>query len=282
MTHATYSILPYLLNAQIMIQNTLLGQLYTILHNYSSDYGFSSPPPDAEEITRIFDAEFTPMRLEIEGSVNMIAKGKAIHQPMSLEGKGKSYSGMNLRNGVQGRITNHRKGSAPAAGGQLAIENGGVEEPDTPPPINNASRPVIRAQKSSASLSASLLTPDYSSHPMPSPNSQADFFSPASHSSQLQIKPRRPSATSFQSTGSMASSIAAKKKPPPPPPKKRIPSEQFEYVTALYAFDGQGDGDLSFREGERIKIIKKTASANDWWEGELRGVRGSFPANYCQ
>jgi hypothetical protein len=74
---------------------------------------------------------------------------------------------------------------------------------------------------------------------------------------------------------------AGKKKPPPPPPKK-IGSFQAEYVTAMYDFDGTNDGDLTFREGDRIKVVKKTASSQDWWEGELRGQKGSFPANYCK
>jgi hypothetical protein len=54
------------------------------------------------------------------------------------------------------------------------------------------------------------------------------------------------------------------------------------YVTALYDFGGQGDGDLVFHEGDRIRVIKKTDSTDEWWEGELRGVKGSFPANYCR
>jgi hypothetical protein len=53
-------------------------------------------------------------------------------------------------------------------------------------------------------------------------------------------------------------------------------------VTALYDFGGQGAGDLSFREGDRIRVIKKTESTDEWWQGELRGVKGSFPANYCR
>lgn len=72
---------------------------------------------------------------------------------------------------------------------------------------------------------------------------------------------------------------AAKKKPPPPPPK-RIGSNQGLFVTALYDFGGQSAGDLAFREGDRIRVLKKTDSTDDWWEGELRGVKGSFPANY--
>lgn len=75
-----------------------------------------------------------------------------------------------------------------------------------------------------------------------------------------------------------------KKKPPPPPPKpKRITTGLPEvFVVALYDFQGQGQGDLSFQEGDRIRVVKKTGTDQDWWLGELGGVKGSFPANYCK
>lgn len=76
----------------------------------------------------------------------------------------------------------------------------------------------------------------------------------------------------------------AKKRPPPPPPPKKIASQQqlVEYVVAQYAFAGQGAGDLAFNEGDRIMIVKKTNTDQDWWVGELNGKRGNFPANYCK
>ncbi|KAF2722266.1 hypothetical protein K431DRAFT_284219 [Polychaeton citri CBS 116435] len=93
---------------------------------------------------------------------------------------------------------------------------------------------------------------------------------------------RRPSQASLAS--SAASIAAGKKKPPPPPaPKpKRLGSQQEQFVIAVYDYDAQGAGDLGFREGDRIKVVKKTGSQDDWWEGEFRGMRGSFPANYVK
>ncbi|KAI5807233.1 hypothetical protein BZA77DRAFT_352622 [Pyronema omphalodes] len=84
------------------------------------------------------------------------------------------------------------------------------------------------------------------------------------------------------SDGGFAAAAAAKKKPPPPPPKKKFAGANETWVKALFTFSGQDSGDLSFNEGDRIKVTKKTPSTDDWWEGEVHGRKGSFPANYCE
>ena len=78
------------------------------------------------------------------------------------------------------------------------------------------------------------------------------------------------------SNGVGASSVAGKK-PPPPPPLKPKPKH---YVVALYDFEAQADGDLSFRAGDRIEVVEKTASSEDWWTGKLNGIQGVFPGRY--
>ncbi|NXL44818.1 SH3Y1 protein, partial [Podilymbus podiceps] len=51
-------------------------------------------------------------------------------------------------------------------------------------------------------------------------------------------------------------------------------------VTALYSFDGQQPGDLTFKAGDKITVTTKTDSQFDWWEGRIGGQTGIFPANY--
>ncbi|XP_028855407.1 SH3 domain-containing YSC84-like protein 1 [Denticeps clupeoides] len=51
-------------------------------------------------------------------------------------------------------------------------------------------------------------------------------------------------------------------------------------VTAIFPFDGQQPGDLSFAVGDKITVLIKTDSQYDWWEGQLRGKVGIFPANF--
>uniref|UniRef100_A0A3Q2YL91 SH3 domain-containing YSC84-like protein 1 n=1 Tax=Hippocampus comes TaxID=109280 RepID=A0A3Q2YL91_HIPCM len=60
----------------------------------------------------------------------------------------------------------------------------------------------------------------------------------------------------------------------------QLVSSETLVVTAVHAFAGQQPGDLSFKPGDRITIITKTENQYDWWEGQLDGRKGIFPANY--
>ncbi|WWC62090.1 uncharacterized protein I303_104680 [Kwoniella dejecticola CBS 10117] len=86
----------------------------------------------------------------------------------------------------------------------------------------------------------------------------------------------------YTSTNSSAS-IGTKKAPPPPPPLKPKPSfNRAVYATAIFDFEAQAEGDLSFRAGDRIEIIEKTENPDEWWTGKLNGATGVFPGTYTQ
>ena len=146
---------------------------------------------------------------------------------------------------------------------------------DAPPTSDD--RPRISSTPSQGSLAMAM--PNYRNvSPSPSyENGLTPGYAPAGPSADYFVRDR---TTSPSPSPSIAKDV--KKKGPPPPPPKRIQSQQGLWVTALYDFVGQGQGDLTIREGDRIRVLRKTESTNDWWEGELNGVAGSFPANYCQ
>lgn len=77
----------------------------------------------------------------------------------------------------------------------------------------------------------------------------------------------------------LSSIAAAKGKPPPPKPKpgRLSGAPAAETVTALYDYSAQADGDLSFRAGDVIEIVSRTANENEWWIGKLNGKQGQFP-----
>lgn len=53
-------------------------------------------------------------------------------------------------------------------------------------------------------------------------------------------------------------------------------------AVALYSFAGEESGDLPFRKGDVVTILKKSDSQNDWWTGRVNGREGIFPANYVE
>lgn len=83
------------------------------------------------------------------------------------------------------------------------------------------------------------------------------------------------------STGGNWGAVAKAKGAAPPPPKPK-PSRfsgvpLAETATALYDYEAQAEGDLSFTTGEVIEIVTRTADENAWWVGKIRGRQGQFP-----
>jgi amphiphysin len=285
---ATFSILPHLLANQIVLQNNLIGNLYTVLHQYSHEQGYPDPPPEPEEVIPLWEASFTSLRKEMEQEFSLLKTGKAVQQPMRLPDKGDTLTGLGLRNKViPGRARTTSNDAVPTitrTNTRLSPNLSSTSE--NGPPLSLSNKP------SYSSLSASKpRIPSSSPHLTPGADHHLRRTSTASYDSSYS------NGTNGNGNGhgdyftgkirangspSMSPNPAAGKKKPPPPPPKKIGSFQSEYVTAMYDFDSHTAGDLSFREGDRIRVVKKTESSQDWWEGEIGGMKGSFPANYCK
>lgn len=139
----------------------------------------------------------------------------------------------------------------PGAGNKLAIEN-------------KPSRLAITSGPTSTydSTASEETTPTVGSPPPPAYSSGGALTIPTE---------KTPSA--------WGNAAAAKSKPPPPKPKpsrlSNVPSA--EHATALYDYEAQAEGDLSFTTGDTIEIIQRTANENEWWTGKCRGKQGQFP-----
>ncbi|KAK4508583.1 hypothetical protein PRZ48_002322 [Zasmidium cellare] len=84
--------------------------------------------------------------------------------------------------------------------------------------------------------------------------------------------------------GNWGAAAKAKAAPPPPKPKPSRLSglPGVETCTALYDYEAQAEGDLSFTTGETIEIISRTDNTNEWWTGRVGTRQGQFPGNYVQ
>lgn len=90
-------------------------------------------------------------------------------------------------------------------------------------------------------------------------------------------------STSTPASPSLSAQIAGKAKPPPPKPKPSrlsgVPAA--ETVVALYDYEAQAEGDLSFTTGDVIEIVSRTQNENEWWTGKIGGRQGQFPGEFC-
>ncbi|KAJ5836542.1 hypothetical protein N7447_002568 [Penicillium robsamsonii] len=270
-----FSLTPYILDAQVEIQNRMLAHYYTVLHTYCVEEGFPSPPPAMEQVVQDWEFAFNPVQAEIE-NFGCLTQGKAMHRAAAdQENKKRPSIGGRLSSTASSTSLHNsfRRGSqTPGSSSQTPC----VPEYPPSPPLSTISHRSNAIPVGNTAGSKPLSTGgDYFDPPrltfLPTPQ-------PTPIPSGVVRSPAGPNIDCFQAKVLPMSVAAGKKRPPPPPPAASRPV----FVTALYDFDGQGDGDLSFREGDRIRIVRKTQSTDDWWEGELRGQRGPFPANYVE
>lgn len=68
----------------------------------------------------------------------------------------------------------------------------------------------------------------------------------------------------------------------PKPVFGQKPELKKDQALALFTFDADQAGDLGFKKGEVITILKRTDKAEDWWTGRIGDRTGIFPSNYVE
>jgi hypothetical protein len=56
--------------------------------------------------------------------------------------------------------------------------------------------------------------------------------------------------------------------------------EAYDVALAEFDFNGEREGDLSFKEGDEVIVLKQLS--DEWWKGKSRGKEGIFPAAYVK
>lgn len=275
--------MPPLLSNLIMIQNRLLGLYYTTLHEYCDEFGFPSPPPPMEEVIAIWNAAVSPARSEIE-SISFIARGKGARPPPTTstpppDAVRRTKTGLipSVKAGLQSRTL---RAPASSSSGedrprrQPSPASSTTSRPDYSNPTDFTTATILGGAAIRRTTTEPVLSHTLHPHSSTNQHQPRDYFSrpkeysPASSTASFSQISNGGSAASASASASAAAALAAaKKKPPPPPPPKRIASatKPEEWVVARYAFEGQGKGDLSFREGDRIRVVTRTETDQDWY-----------------
>ncbi|KAL1649258.1 BAR adaptor protein Hob1 [Diplodia intermedia] len=90
------------------------------------------------------------------------------------------------------------------------------------------------------------------------------------------------SASTGSNWGALAKSKGAAPPPPKPKPARFSNTPAVETCVALYDYEAQAEGDLSFTTGDVIQILTRTQNENEWWTGTVNGRQGQFPGNYVR
>ena len=125
--------------------------------------------------------------------------------------------------------------------------------------------------KSSTAVSRRRSNESLDSPPPPYSSSLASHLSDTSSSSMGRAN------STGRSWGAAAKAKGAAPPPPKPKPSRLSGAPAVHTATALYDYEAQAEGDLSFNAGDIIEIIQKGATENEWWIGKLRGREGQFP-----
>jgi amphiphysin len=242
-------VIPSIMEAISDFFTPMLNTMYAIQsdlfqHLYASvyEYATSQGLTNTDDLVEECTSMYEPVRQRAESEIKSLREGKIARTPM---GESTGKAGMFARRSSNSLPSSRPTKSAPPP-----------PPPYTPHAEERTSKKLQKPPPPTTSGPSSLLTPN------------------THHQSSY-------AASRTSSSSSINSDIAKKKKAPPPPPPKPSLSPKPEFVTAKYDFAGESKGDLAFKVGDRIKIIKKTDSMEDWWEGECNGSRGMFPRNYC-
>lgn len=148
-------------------------------------------------------------------------------------------------------------------------------------------RQALQDRKTPGSISTRRNTLDSSDQPPPpySADANTTTFAEKTPSALASTGIGAAGVGRANSTGSNWGAAAKSKGAAPPPPKPKpsrlsgVPAT--ETVTALYDYEAQAEGDLSFSAGETIEIVSRTDNENEWWQGRVGAKQGQFPGKSC-
>lgn len=106
---------------------------------------------------------------------------------------------------------------------------------------------------------------------------------PARNNDTFDSYTSRSRSSTLQNDYSYSDSKPTRPTAPKPVFRQRTGSLRPDQAVALFTFDPDQEGDLGFKKGDIITILKRTENKTDWWTGRTEDGRvGIFPSNYVE
>ena len=217
--------------------------------------GSIRPPPAADPLlnvlnSRIFSGHYRTESVSNDAMYNDIPIYDDAHNNVNWEGRNSGSGGGIRRSGT------------------INPDSDNYEYHDNPPP-KRANTWADDVYDRSPTGNRSAVSP------LGSPNSRAN---PSETFDRMGSSPR----TQRSSTISSLDNKPTRPTAPKPVFKPRTGSLSKDQARALFTFDADQAGDLSFKKGDIITITKRTENSEDWWTGRLGDRTGIFPSNYVE
>ncbi|KAL2826121.1 hypothetical protein BDW59DRAFT_145531 [Aspergillus cavernicola] len=212
--------------------------------------GTVPPPPSAEPLMRVLNTRaFYGVRTNGDSMYNDIPVYDDRHDDVVWEGRRGDAFGEGLRRDPTGRTEQ--------------ASNNDYEYRDRPRRATTWAddvydRPAGGLNRSSTTRQSSGRNDTFDTHSRPRSNTYDDEYV---YSDRKPSRPTAPKPVFGQRTGQAA-------------------PLRVDQAIALFTFDADQDGDLGFKKGEIITIVKRTDKKEDWWTGRIGDRVGIFPANY--
>ncbi|EXJ93177.1 hypothetical protein A1O3_01734 [Capronia epimyces CBS 606.96] len=126
---------------------------------------------------------------------------------------------------------------------------------------------------------------EYRDNPRRANTWQDDVYDrpPARNNDQFDSYTSRSRSSTLQNDYSYSDSKPTRPTAPKPVFRQRTGSLRQDQAVALFTFDPDQEGDLGFKKGDIITILKRTENKTDWWTGRTEdGRTGIFPSNYVE
>ncbi|KAK6338370.1 hypothetical protein TWF730_002434 [Orbilia blumenaviensis] len=304
--------IPYILQAISEISTSFVGVNYRYINDFAVRHHLSNYETFEED----WKQDFMPIKNHAE-QFKILQNGKAVHKPMEIK-----YPPSPVLE-KKGFLSRRQSSKTEEEIGPQIHRTRTNDPPPSYSPFNHSEPPGGRPMSRQQSTGSGLSVDGKAAPPRPMSRKSSSGIWGKDKPSDGSIRPSvqkiqsSTSIKSFQTEGAgtatppssfgangmglaskkssaslasaAAAAVAKKKAPPPPIPMKSKPppKPRDTYVVAMYDFKAQNHGDLGLSEGDRVKVTQKTASTEDWWEGEVTQPDGSvkkgyFPANYCQ
>lgn len=155
-----------------------------------------------------------------------------------------------------------------------------VEKADPPTPVNSAPSTTVSSSLPAASTTPLSIPLTQAKRPSISIPSTQQIVTPVSAPTQPPPPLQAPPAVPQASVIVQQPNPVPQQPQPTPQPQTPTNNASNQWATALHDFNGEGEPELNFKQGQNMRILGKLSLG--WLKAELNGKSGHVPEEFVK